>query len=408
MWSNDWLAVPVRLGIGLRQVYQIASLAGVCRRLDIHLAILKQLFYQFQTTNIGSSTMRVLALTLFLMLSVVCAPALGQSELQEKQKAVVVFDVRMDMIRDCALGKTLKLEDKLNAMHAQSGDNGPNPSKLERIFGAMSAPEDMASAMSIQMGDMPMEFFVRMKFKDADSAKAILAEAEKDNGGTVEKDGKTFYKAPPSSGMPEGLLMHAVDDTTVEMGTEAYVFMKNRTPFTDNLKAAWEKSPNEAIRIAMDLQGAKGLISEAVEMGKQQGGGNPMVGVYLDLVDNMKDVGISLDFSGKNLLTIRATGVNDSDAVELKEGLDSLLGMAKMGGQTQLPNIKQMDPEGGAVLEKILNSLNAKSEGTDVSVVIPKPEGFDKAVENAVNQFGAMFGGGGFAPPGVEQPEGDR
>jgi hypothetical protein len=344
--------------------------------------------------------MRVLAFTLFLMLSVVCAPALGQSELQENQKAVFVFDIRMDMIRDCELGKSLKLEEKMNDMHAQSGEDGPNPAKLVRIFGALSAPEDMASAMTIQMGEMPFEFFVRMKFNDAESAKKLMAEAENDNSGTVEKDGKTFYKAPQKSGMPDSVLMHAIDETTIELGTEAYVFMNNMAPFTDNLKAAWGKAPNEAIRMAMDLEGAKGLISEAVAMGKQQGG-NPMVGVYLDLLDNMKDLRISLDFAGKNLLTLNATGVNEEDAEELKSGLDSLLGLAKEGGKAALPQLRQMDPGAADVVGEILNSLNAKGSGTDVTVAIPKPDGFDKAIESAMAQLAPFLGGGG---PGLETP----
>jgi hypothetical protein len=317
-----------------------------------------------------------MALTLFLMLSAVCAPALGQSELQEKQKAVFVFDIRMDMIRDCELGKTLKLEEKLSDMHAQGGQDGPNPAKLVRVFGAMSAPEDMASAMTLQMGQLPMEFFIRMKFADAEATKKLMSEVENSNGGTVEKNGKTYYQAPPAAGMPEGVLMHAVNETTVEMGTEAYVFSENRAPFTDNLKAAWSKAPNEAIRMAMDLNGAKALISEAVAMGKQ--GGNPMVNQYLDLVDNMKD------------------------AEELKEGLDSLLLIAKEAGKGGLGQLRQMDPEGADVAAEILNALNTDGSGTEVIIAIPKPSGFDKAIANAMAQLAPFLGGGG---PGLGSPD---
>ena len=306
----------------------------------------------------------------------------------------------MDMLRECELGKTLKLEEKLNEMHTQGGQDGPNPAKLVRIFGAMSAPEDMAAAMGLQMGQLPMEFFVRLKFKDAEATKKLMAEVEKDNGGTVEKNGNTYYKAPPASGMPEGVLMHVVDDTTVEMGTEAYVFSGNIAPFTDNLKAAWSKAPNEAIRMAMDLEGAKTLISEAVAQGQQ--GGNPMVNQYLELIDNIKDLRISLDFAGKNLLTVNATGVNEEDAEELKEGLDSLLLIAKEAGKGGLTQLRQMDPEGADVAAEILNALNAKNSGTDVAITIPKPSGFDKAIESAMAQLAPFLGGGG---PGLGSPD---
>ena len=59
--------------------------------------------------------MRVVAFSLFLLLSVVCAPAMSQTAtLEEKQKAVVVFDIRMDTIRNSDLAKKLKLTEKLS------------------------------------------------------------------------------------------------------------------------------------------------------------------------------------------------------------------------------------------------------------------------------------------------------
>lgn len=342
--------------------------------------------------------MRVLVFSLFLLMSVACAPALGQSGLDEKQKAVLVLDVQMDKIRDCALGKSLDLEQKMNVLHQQSGD-GPNPAKLERVMLVMSAPEDMQSAMGIQMGQLPMEFSARMSFSDAESASKVLAEAENDNSGTVEKNGKTYYKSPEAGGMPPGILMHAVDDKTIEIGTEAYVFLNSKVPFTDNLKSAYKNAPNEAIRLVADLEGAKTLIGEAIAMGQQ--GGDPMVGTYLGLIDNMKDMTLSIDLSGKNLLTISATGVSEEEAEELKSGLDSLLGMAKLAGQAGIGQMKDQDPESAAVAAKVLESLSAKNKGTNVSIEIPKPEGFDEMVVKKVNELTAMFGG--FEPPADDQ-----
>ena len=339
--------------------------------------------------------MRVVALSLSLLFGAICSPVLSQTApLEEGQKAVLAFDIRMDAIRECELGKSLGLSEKLSAAQAQSGEDRPDPSTLERLFGAISAPPDMGTAMKVQTGEVPFEFFVQLKFNDAESVKKMLAKADEKNSGTVENRGRTYYKSDPEAEMPQGLLMGQVDETTIEMGTEAYILLDGRKPFTENLKSALAKAPkDDAVRIVMDLEGAKGLIAEAVAMGKANSP-NPMMGAYLDLIDNMRNLRLSMDLAGGNLLTIQATGVNEDDAVELKEGLDSLLGMAKMGIQSQLPMIKEQDAEGAAVAEQLSKSLVAKNSGEEVSVIVPKPTGFDDWAAKAVNQFGPLLGSG--------------
>lgn len=341
--------------------------------------------------------MRVLALSLLLLIGAVCAPVSGQSSLEDKQKAVVVFDIQLDKIRNSSLAKSLKLEDQMKAMQ-QPGN--PNLVNLERIFGAVSAPENMEAAASIQAGQLPVEFFVRIKFSSTDEVDKMIAKAEKDNSGVIERNGKKYYKAPAQSGMPGGVILYAVDEMTLEMGTEAYIFRSsdNAKPFTDGLNDAWGKVPGEdAVRIAIDLEGAKGLISEVVAMGQQTS--PPPVGEYLNLIDNMKNLRISFDVSGENLLTIQSTGVGSEEAEELKSGLDSLLAMGAMAGKSQLPQIEQMDPEGAAVLSEIIEALKATQEGAEVSIIIPKPSGFDAAIEKAAKMLPGLMGGGMGGPP---------
>ncbi len=337
--------------------------------------------------------MRVVALSLFLLLSAVCAPALAQTApLEEKQKAVMAFNIRVDQIRDSKLGKELNLGPMLDQMQAQSGDDGPSPSSIDQVFGAMSAPETLDAAMQMQSGKMTLDFFVQMTMNDPASVTKLMAKAEEENAGTAEHDGSTFYMLPANGG-PEGVMVRKVNDKTVEMGTKGFLFRPDRKPFTDNLQAALKNAPKGDIRIVMDLNGAKGLLAQAVEMGK----GNPphpMVPTYLELVDNMKDMAISINLTGGDLLSLKATGVNEADATELKEGLDSLLGIAKFSIKGMLPTIRAQDPDGAVVVEKLTGSLNAKSEGTIVSINIPTPEGFDSWVVKQVGVMQQMMGGG--------------
>lgn len=342
--------------------------------------------------------MRVVALSLCLFLSAVCAPLSAQTApLEEKQKAVVVFDIQMERIVDSELGKKLELSKKLAGVKAMSGGEGPDPSSITRVFGAMSAPENMAAAMTVGQGPLPMEFFVQMKFSDSSSATDMLAQAKEDNGGTVEHDGSTFYKVPETPGSPVGVMMRQVDDNTVEIGTEAYLFQSDRKPFSANLKSAWSKAPKGAVRIVMDLAGAKTLVAEAIAMG--EGSAPPPMGGFIGLLDNMKDLAITLDFAGGNLLALSATGVDGDEAEELKEGLDSLLGMGEMGIKATLPQIREQDPEGAAVMEQLAGAMKAELNDNVVSVAIPTPNGFNDWVTKQVNTFVPMIMGGMGGPP---------
>ena len=111
------------------------------------------------------------------------------------------------------------------------------------------------------------------------------------------------------------------------------------------------------------------------------------------LVDNIKDLALIVDIVGDDLVTVKATGVNQEDAVELKEGLDSLLGMGKMSIQSMLPMIREQDPAGAGVMEKIAESLNATNENETVKITIPRPEGFDAWVVQQAAMLEQMFGG---------------
>ena len=91
----------------------------------------------------------------------------------------------------------------LDQMQAQSGDDGPSPSSIDQVFGAMSAPETLDAAMQMQSGKMTLDFFVQMTMNDPASVTKLMAKAEEENAGTAEHDGSTFYMLPANGG-PEG------------------------------------------------------------------------------------------------------------------------------------------------------------------------------------------------------------
>ena len=345
--------------------------------------------------------MRAATLSLLLVLVAIVAPVSAQSSLKEEQKAVLVFDLRMDMLNSSPLGQQMKFNDLLSKAQKQSVQTGADPSKVVRMFGAVGAPQSVAELQGVEPGgEIPFEFFMRAKYQDSQSAtEAMNATLEQgaDSIEKMEKNGHTFHKSTAGGVMPAGLLMHQVDETTIEIGTEAYVFHPDRQVFTDNLKTAWSKAPNEAIRMAMDLQGAKALVSELVEEGKSSA--PPPVEVYLDLIGTISHMGVSIDLTGENLLSVRATALDSDQGQDLKDALDSLLFTAKAGGQQFLPTVELMAPEMKPVVESILGSLEAKKDGADVSIKIPKPNGFEDAI-------GAFAASGALAALSAGPPEG--
>ena len=336
--------------------------------------------------------MRTVAFSLFLLLAAVCAPVIGQTApLEEKQKAVLAFEVRVDLVKDGELGKALDLGKMMSSLPNM---DGMDMSKLKKVIGAMSAPENMDAAQGIAAGGPTPEFFVQVHLEENEVCEMAKKKVEEDNGGTVKHDGKTFYKSPEGDGPP--MLVHFPKSGLMEAGTEAYLFQDNRKVMTDGLMKAWTASSSEeSIRIVADLDAAKGFIGEAVAMAKESA--DPTTGEFLNLVDNMKDLSITLDVANsKNLLNLTATGVNSEEAEELHSGLDGILGMAKFGGNMQVQAMKEQDPEGAAVMGSILESLNAKLDGEQVKLVVPKPDGFNaflkKSIEQAMTMMGPSFG----------------
>ena len=296
--------------------------------------------------------------------------------LTEDQQSVIMFDLRLDRLLEGAksIGTDPEQFDQ-TPVGEMSMLSGIKLTEFKRVFGSASLPKSLAAAMQIAPGnDLPIEFFVRVQLANA-KACDTLEETIKSQSEMVEFAGKKYLS--PTDGAFTNLVAHRVNETTFEFGTKNYCAQPKRRLMTPGLDKAFTAAPVEAVRIALDLETPSELLNEAVAMGKQNGG--PQVEAYLDLIDNMKSLIISFDLTGDNLLTIIGEGKNDDEAEEFKSGVDSLLGVAKLGGQMALGQVQDM-PEATDIGKKILDSLNATREGTSVRVVVPKPEGFAEAV----------------------------
>ena len=325
-------------------------------------------------------TMILSAIVSFILIGVTPSATVNaqSSELAENQKAVLSFDFKLSDLRSSETAKKLKLAEKIkDARPAVPGV--PDLDKVKRVLGAISAPEDIGE-LAVQMaqgGAVPFEFFLRLEMEDADSTGQIVKRMV-ENGEASDVGGKTFYK--PDSNPFDNVFSAQVDDTTVEIGTMAYIGRSDRKVFSNELKRAWEKSPQgDAVRIVLDLEGMSELVKVAVEQGKQNVPAN--FSAFVDLLSAAADLRISMDMSSQQLITIGATGKSESDAEKLAGGLNSLVGIGQFAGGNAVKAVESQSPELGKMLGEMLNSLKAVQNGEDVILALPRPEGFEKVIE---------------------------
>ncbi len=329
----------------------------------------------------------------FLVMLMSCGlvlQATAQSLPKDKQ-AEVVFELRLNKLRESSLMGTF--QEQLDAMQAQAGVPSDMDIKtIKRVFGAMSLPDTAADLAAMQMeNELRMEFFARVEFVDAASADAALAKLA-ENAETEEKNGKTYYKPPADEDAPQNMRGHLYDSKTIEFATDFYLEKgTGNDVFSSGLSDAWDKAPDHAFRIAIDLDNSSDLINEVVEDAKANA--PPMMGGFIELIRKAKDIRLSFDLSSKNLLVLAATGNDDDQAEELRKGLDGIMGMAKMSSQQMMPMLEQQDEAAAKVVGEIIDSLAATRDGSEVQVAIAKPDGFEEAIKNMIKN---LPGGGDF------------
>lgn len=324
--------------------------------------------------------MRTILFSALMLIGLFGAPTVSaqSNQLEESQKAVLVFDFRLEKLKSSEVAKSLNIAEKIEQARPPSGDM-PSPDKIVRVFGAVSAPEDISEIQGFQGGGpLPVEFFSRIELEDAAALNEAM-ETIMEKSDAVEMGGKTYYK-PNEEDAPDNIMATKVNDTTIEFGTTAYITRADRKVFTDGLTAAWKKSPDDAVRLAIDLEGAESLIEVAMAQGKAAA--PPNFAPFIDLLGAASDLRISMDLEGENLLTIGTTGKSESEAEDLAGGLNTLVGFGQMFGTQAIQGLKQQSEEMGNMAEGMLKSLEAVQDGDSVILAIPRPEGFAEAVKS--------------------------
>ncbi len=318
--------------------------------------------------------MRTALLSLAVVsLCLVTAPAVAQqTPLAAKEKSVVRFEINMDKIVNSELGKQLDLQDKMQTLPGVNPEE-MDPSAISRVFGAMSLPDNIEAFEGMGPGsELPMELFTRMEFSESQSMNNALSKMSEESE-EVSIGGKTFIK-PTDPDSPQGMLAHKIDDKTMEMGTEKYLTRADREVSTDGLNKAWAMAPEHAIRIVVDVDGMAALKEELIDFAAQT---QPQAAAYAELLNNISNLRITIDLDSDELLTLCATGKDEDMAEEFADGLDSILMLGKFGmNPANAPN-----EEAKPIMKAIGDAMQANLDGKEVSVKIPRPDGFNEFIQ---------------------------
>ena len=335
--------------------------------------------------------MKMLAFAAVAMLT---APVFAQSDTRGA-KADVVFELTPSKIIDSPLGKKMGFADTL----ATRPPGAPDFNSIKRVFAGVIAPESAEKLEGIQQGDNnDLQFFMRIEYSTAEAATEMLTQANAENGGEVERNGKTYYSPPEDAKMPKGTVMYLADDKTVAMASGGFIDKTGDAPITADLATAWKTMPDTALKLSIDGVNARALVKSMVKDAKQKTG-EPIAGAILDLFPTMDNINLSLDFASADLLKLNATSSDEDKAGDINAGFKSLVTMAKPVAKQGLTMIEGQAPNAAATFGKLVNGMDVKQSGKSVTLNIPRPEGFEDAVEEFVPVaqqmiLQMMFGGG--------------
>ena len=241
---------------------------------------------------------------------------------------------------------------KATGMNDPSNIPGPpgedfQPSDIRRVFGAVSAPEDI-KAIENRQGNAPldMNFFVRIQFKTAEAA-AKAYKGMEDRGQKTTIGGKEFSRPPADDqNSPSNLLARLSQPDTIEVGTDAFLLANPGELFTPNLLASWKKLPKASIRLSADFDGARKIINDGLAEA-QKGEGGFMLLPVVTVAEKTQSMRFALDFSGKDMLWLAFSSGDEAGAGVVKQQLDGLLTTAKQFGnqglgQIPAPKLKQV------------------------------------------------------------------
>ena len=317
--------------------------------------------------------LKLLTVTLlFGALSATPSLLIAQSDNNEKSSLVVELDI--DQLRASQLMKTIDLEKEVFAQFLPF-----DMEKVKRIYATAQSPKDLQNVSEMESGQpLPFNFLLQVDYKDKDSAKAMLSTVNDQGAKEVEHGGRKFL-TPEDGEAPPNLLAHVTDKNRFEVGTKGYILKDSRDFLSTTLAEIWRKnSKSNAVRLSVDVESNREFINQSLKVARK--GSPASMQALFAMVDDLATLSLSIDLDSENLLTIVATGKDESGTKNLNAAINGLLGLGRMFGG-QMAADPKLDEQSKATMKELLASFKTSTSGNTVTVKIPRPKGFEELVK---------------------------
>jgi hypothetical protein len=183
-------------------------------------------------------------------------------------------------------------------------------------------------------------------------------------------------------GGPSNLRIKKVGANILEFGTIQFLAANGNPELSPRLKDLAQQNPDHTVRFAVDLESARDLINEGIAT--ERNSIPRPVRPFLDLIPKISTVRLSLDSQDTTFLSLAIEANDEAAAKEVFEGLEALLGMAKLSINQDVPRLAETSPVAAEVFAAVSQSLNAEYEGRTVTLTIPRPALLDEAIEEGI------------------------
>lgn len=240
---------------------------------------------------------------------------------------------------------------------------------ISSISAQIAAPEEFTpNALNYT------DFLITLNFVSAEVAKKEYQALAGFQDGTV--DGKEYKQTGGEFGIP--LILARLNETSIDIGSKAYITSGKKNFASPALGAAYRQLPKAPIRMAADLEPAKVLVGQAVDV--MQEAADPFTKELIRPLRHLKQLQLHVDLNSDAMLGLTAETFETDQAEGIKNKLSGLIGLAKNALQ-DAPN-DAMKTLAVAVLDLTKLSQN----DTRTSLQVMKPAKFEAYIKQLVEQ----------------------
>lgn len=233
-----------------------------------------------------------------------------------------------------------------------------------------------------------INFAATLEFATEGDATSAMDEATKAMELTdADLDGKSC-KMLKQPGSPTVYFMQ--DGANITAKSEAYAKSDATSFASDDLRGLLNSFPaSDDYKLAIDMKGAKGLLSEVSGMAE----GVPMYGGLIKNILKMNSLQVSGGM-GENIFSLMMNSPDDETVKSVEKDLTNALKFLPMMMEGSLPDEEEA-PATNKMYKHVMGDLKPVVDGKSIKIVISKPEGFEEMLKEVAKETEKMAPKGG-------------